>query len=214
MNGGDTPDSTNKIARGRHKRRDPQAGNTAKGIRKSHERCRIEKRKVRPSRVRVRYRGYGTSRARETATNDPRRAGVNRDINQCGVGATHGKRKAEKPQGRELERGRPASGGAPRERVERRSGMVRRLAASDSAARPANVEGNRNLKRGGPDRTDCCFALTGKETAAGQPTRPGQGGRPRPARTSRRTCVGRFKGFTLKRNKRTPEPVGHVGQTG
>jgi len=76
-----------------------------------------------------------------------------------------------------------------REKVQRRSGMVRRLAASDGAARPANAEGNQKPQERRPDRTDRCSA-TGKGTPIGEPIRPGQDGCPRaepaatrPART-------------------------------
>jgi len=63
------------------------------------------------------------------------------------------KQKAKKPHGRaDCTRATDLLGGVAAE-SERRSGMVRWLAASDGAAPPANAEGKANLMRGGPDWT-------------------------------------------------------------
>jgi hypothetical protein len=99
------------------------------------------------------------------------------------------------------------------ERVERRSGMVRRLAASDRAARLAHVEGTQNLKRGGPDRTDRRSKATG-----GRERRPdnrfGSDSRGRRTGSSKDAMKVRGRARRLHAEAlrdRTPEPVGEAG---
>jgi len=101
---------------------------------------------------------------------------------------------------------------ASRWRIERRSGMVRRLAASDSAARLAHVEGTQNLKRGRPDRTDRRSASKG-EGNDGRRTDPARTVADAAGLARHATVRGQARRLHAEalREDRTPEPVGQKG---
>jgi len=96
--------------------------------------------------------------------NHPHRAGVNRERKTARAAwagrAVHTRRQNRRDaKVSRSQRHRPPAGREHRN-AKRRSGMVRRLAASDDATRPANAEGNQTSREDVTDRSAARLALT------------------------------------------------------
>jgi hypothetical protein len=142
------------------------------GHNKSHERCRIAANEAcDPAQS---WQGLvqrvAERRAKERPwRNHPHRAGVNRErktARTAWAGRTVHTRRQNRRDAKVHARNGTDLRRAASPNNKRRSGMVRRLAASDDATRPANAEGNQTSREEVTDRSAARFALLTKGSAA------------------------------------------------